>query len=516
MTLLIPYSVGQFIDILSGHTASKSWLPILIIFVAATLLKIVVDYIDGDLYTRLQTKLAFSINTAAIHKVQQIPYNNYLLKNAAYLNERLNNDSNYISMFYINSVKYTILNGMKLFIPLVLIAFLESWLALAIVVILLLCFMVYKLFQKPIEKSYATMAEETSKFFSEEQLQVSSVKFLQTHGLNSNFIERMHSGFQSLMSSINKNNKISLSYTGIHSVLILLANLILFVVTGRSVLAGEQTIGTFTILYSYFNILIEAANYFFSFGESLEEGKVLYRRLQEVFDQTDLINNNNAPALNPISTISVDQLTFSHDPNTPLINELSASFKQGQIIGLKGSNGSGKSTFAQMMIGLHVNEQLGEICYNGISINDLNMDQMRRNQIAVCEQEPTLIPQTTLRENLCLGRSNIDDERIYQALDAVDLKTFVLDLPEQLGTVITDGSSNFSGGQKQKFALVRVLLSDSDILVFDEPSSALDLSTQAKMKVLLCEGKEARITFLVTHDNKLLDICDEILDFDQG
>lgn len=113
-----------------------------------------------------------------------------------------------------------------------------------------------------------------------------------------------------------------------------------------------------------------------------------------------------------------------------------------------------------------------------------------------------------------MGRSNIEDERIYQALDAVDLKTFVLDLPEQLDTVITDGSSNFSGGQKQKFALVRVLLSDSDILVFDEPSSALDLSTQAKMKVLLCKGKEERITFLVTHDDKLLDICDEILDFD--
>lgn len=492
----------------------KSWLPILIIFVAATLLKIVVDYIDGDLYTKLQTKLAFSINTAAIHKVQQIPYSNYLHRNSAYLNERLNNDSNYIAMFYINSVKYTILNGMKLFIPLVLIAYLESWLALAIIVILLLCFIVYKIFQKPIEKSYATMVEETSRFFSEEQLQVSSVKFLQTHGLNSNFIARMYSGFQTLISSINRNNQISLTYASIHSVLVLLANLILFVITGRSVLIGEHTIGTFTVLYSYFNILIEAANYFFSFGESIEEGKVLYQRLQEVFDQADLINNNKAPALSQISSISVDQLTFSYDPNSLLINQLSATFEQGQIIGLKGSNGSGKSTFAQMLIGLHVNEQIGEICYSGISINDLNMDQIRRNQIAVCEQEPMLIPRTTLRENLCLGRNNIDDERIYQALDAVDLKMFVLNLPEQLDSVISDGSSNFSGGQKQKFALVRALLSDSDILVFDEPSSALDLRTQAKMKVLLREGKEERITFLVTHDDTLLDICDEILDFD--
>ncbi len=154
-------------------------------------------------------------------------------------------------------------------------------------------------------------------------------------------------------------------------------------------------------------------------------------------------------------------------------------------------------------------EFLGEVFYNGKRISLLDMREVRRRYIGISEQEPMLLPDT-LRYNITLDeQAELDEERFYELCSCLGLEEFIDSLPNGLDTVINEKSSNLSGGEKQKIALLRTLMKSPDVLILDEPTSALDRASRKRLREYLKSLAKEKIIIISTHDKEFIEFCDE-------
>ncbi|MPN30036.1 hypothetical protein SDC9_177493 [bioreactor metagenome] len=129
-----------------------------------------------------------------------------------------------------------------------------------------------------------------------------------------------------------------------------------------------------------------------------------------------------------------------------------------------GCNGKGKTTLVNLIIGLN-QDYSGNIFYNNVNIEDLDLYYMRKNLFGITEQEPNLI-NDSIRNNLTFGDSSLSDETIKKYISNLGISSFILDLPNKLDYEISDKNSNISGGEKQKISLLKAFVKNPDIIIF--------------------------------------------------
>ena len=194
-----------------------------------------------------------------------------------------------------------------------------------------------------------------------------------------------------------------------------------------------------------------------------------------------------------------------------IISDFNYKFNKGKIYALVGPNGSGKSTITYLLIGLYVDEFLGEIKYNDIPINTIDMVKARKEIIGYADQEPVLI-NDSIYYNLNYKENKYynEDERLAYYIDILDMGKFIN--KNSITFKINEKNSNISGGEKQKIAILKVLYKDPQIMIFDEPTSALDQKTTKNLMKYLNLIKRDKIIIIVTHDDNIKTYCDEVID----
>lgn len=213
--------------------------------------------------------------------------------------------------------------------------------------------------------------------------------------------------------------------------------------------------------------------------------------------------------------ISVDDISFSYDDGTKVLDGISFTVDEGKFIGIVGPSGCGKSTLIKLICNLensHERAKIGFWPISRLSRHDLAA------MIALVPQNPFLIA-GTIRDNICYGLAQkVDDAEILAAAKKAYLLSFIAELPDGLDTVIAEGGSNLSGGQRQRIAIARIFLRTPKILILDEATSALDNTAekyiQREIEKLI---KEHNLTVLsIAHRLTTLENCDEIIVFDDG
>ncbi|WP_456277321.1 ABC transporter ATP-binding protein [Bacillus sp. AK128] len=217
--------------------------------------------------------------------------------------------------------------------------------------------------------------------------------------------------------------------------------------------------------------------------------------------------------LSPISSIRVNNITFSYDGHSNVFENLHFEFPIGKMIALVGPSGAGKSTLVNLLQGLYL-PQSGSILLNNQSISDMKVSELR-SSIAYVPQE-TFLFSGTLRENLELAKPNISELDMIQACKAANIHEFIQSLPKGYNTEIGERGIRLSGGQKQRVAIARALLKDAPILLLDEATSALDNETEYRVKEALNLVVEDRTTIVIAHRLSTIQQADLIVVMDEG
>lgn len=205
-------------------------------------------------------------------------------------------------------------------------------------------------------------------------------------------------------------------------------------------------------------------------------------------------------------------VSFSYD-NTPVLKTVNMEIPAGGITVLQGPSGAGKTTIIDLLIGLH-QPSSGRILIGDDLLSSLDIVKFRR-RIGYVPQELTLL-HSTVRENITLGDKTIDDSRVKAALDLAGAAAFTDNLPQGLDTDVGETGGKLSGGQRQRISLARALVTNPDILILDEVTSALDPRTEAEIVGKIAELQKRFTIIVITHREAWAAIAGRLYDVIEG
>ena len=212
--------------------------------------------------------------------------------------------------------------------------------------------------------------------------------------------------------------------------------------------------------------------------------------------------------------IELKNVTFTYPgAEEPAIKDLSMKITPGETIALIGKSGSGKTTVTNLLLRT-LDPDSGEILYDGVSEQDLDLDWIRE-QIGLVPQDPFLF-YGTIRENLTMAKEDATDAELMAAITAAELKTFVDASPDGLETRVGDQGMALSGGQAQRLAIARAILKDAPLVILDEPTSQIDVETEALLNRALERLCANKTVLLIAHRLSTIEQADRIIVMDNG
>ncbi len=224
----------------------------------------------------------------------------------------------------------------------------------------------------------------------------------------------------------------------------------------------------------------------------------------------------NQRGIRPLITgqLEFSQVNFRYNSGaTPALNNVSFTVQEGQVIGVVGRSGSGKTTMTRMIQGIHAPQE-GLIRLNGTDIRHIDLPHLRRS-IGVVLQDNILF-RGTIRDNIAAGKPDATLEEVMEAARLAGADEFIDRLPLSYETFVEESASNFSGGQRQRLAIARSLLLRPRLLLFDEATSALDPESETIIQNNLAEIAAGRTMIIVSHRLSSLVGADAILVLDKG
>lgn len=248
----------------------------------------------------------------------------------------------------------------------------------------------------------------------------------------------------------------------------------------------------------------------------LQRGAAAAERIDQMLDDVQPLPR--IPQPRPLGhlryAIQFHDVHFSYGNGPPVLQGIDLTIRAGETVAVVGANGSGKSTLANL-VPRFSDPTRGRIEIDGHDLKKVRRSDLRR-QIGIVTQE-TVLFNDTVAENLRFGNPNATREQIEQAARRSQSHDFIVNqLPDGYETIVGEGANRLSGGQKQRLALGRAMLRDPRILILDEATSQVDLSSEQAIHKILREFIRERATIIITHRLGILDLADQILVMGQG
>ncbi|TAH72758.1 MAG: ABC transporter ATP-binding protein [Anaerolineaceae bacterium] len=239
-------------------------------------------------------------------------------------------------------------------------------------------------------------------------------------------------------------------------------------------------------------------------------------RINKVFETVSTVTEKveGMPPNNDVPLVSVDKVSFAYPGSDEYtLNDISFDINEGEIIGIIGGTGSGKSTLINLLPRFYDVDK-GEIRINGIALNDYSLDKLR-TFFGIVPQKAVLFSGSVI-DNLRFSKKDASLDEIERAIDIAQAKDFVEKLPDGYDSQINQGGRNLSGGQRQRLTIARALVRSPRILILDDSSSALDYATDAKLREAITKNLEDTTVIIVSQRANTIKNADQIIVLDDG
>jgi len=285
---------------------------------------------------------------------------------------------------------------------------------------------------------------------------------------------------------------------------------------GKLIDSGNLQIGNMTAFLSYIMLILSSVMMAIFMSLQIPRAEACAERIQEVLDTQSSVVETLTPK-NPerrLGVIAFENVEFRYPgAEHPILTDISFTAHPGEFTAIIGSTGSGKSTLLNL-IPRFIDVTGGSVKLDGIDVRDQTLESLW-SEIGLVPQRSFLFG-GTVAQNLRYGKADATDDELWSALEVAQARDFIEELPEKLQARVAQGGTNFSGGQRQRLSIARALVKKPQLLIFDDSFSALDYTTDSKLRSALHEVMGHTTMIVVAQRVSTILQADQIVVLDEG
>ncbi|MGA9798921.1 MAG: ABC transporter ATP-binding protein [Terriglobales bacterium] len=281
------------------------------------------------------------------------------------------------------------------------------------------------------------------------------------------------------------------------------------------ILAGTMSAGGLIVFLSYLAQFFKPVKDLASITNQIAQTAVGVERVRGILE-ADIIIPEFPDARDPEAfrgEIEFDQVGFAYAADAPVLQRVSFTIKPGQMVGIVGATGGGKSTIVSLIPRFY-DPTAGRVKIDGVDIRQYKL-QALRNQIGYVLQE-TVLFRGTVRDNIAYGRAGATEDEIIEAAKLANADEFIARMPQGYDTLVGERGETLSGGQRQRIGIARALIRNNPILILDEPTAALDTESERMVIEALDRLMKGRTVITIAHRLSTIRNCDKILVLKDG
>lgn len=514
LQLISPRIVRFFIDGAQKNAAPKKLIYAAVLFMGAAILQQIIILLSTYLSQKVGWRATNSLREDLIEKVLGLDMDFHKSHQPGELIERVDGDVtnlfNYFSKLFINLLS----NGVLLLGILILLFLEDIRIGLALTIFVAATVFILCKMQMKATKAWDVEREADAKMYGFLGEGLTAIEDIRSNGAVSYIMYGFQKQLQKIYPIKVKANMRGYSMWMITDGMFALGIAASLGVGGYLWKAGVITIGTVYLVFDYTRRLEGPIRQIRAQLEDLQKAGASIKRVNGLLTLDSKLIDGTGTKLEegPIS-VSVKDIAFNYDSDTPVLKDVSLSLDKGKILGVLGRTGSGKTTLARLIVRLYDIEN-GELCLNEKGIKSIPLESLRK-KVAYVTQDVQLF-NATVRDNITFFNRDITDETILNTINDIGLGRWYESFKDGLDTMIDSGGGNLSSGEAQLLAFVRVFLKNPGLVILDEASSRLDPITEGLIEKAMSKLVENRTCIIIAHRLHTIHRADDILILDNG
>ncbi|WP_182540015.1 ABC transporter ATP-binding protein [Fontibacillus panacisegetis] len=498
LSLAFPLFFGNIINGIvskSFYTIKMNLLYMFLCFVFSTVL----DYKNQKMIIKLSYSVELNIKEELFNSILEMPYSRVYKIDKGRLVNNIESDSTIFSSILFDNMNLVV-QTISMIISLIFMVYISPILTLVTIVTFPITFMIYIYSGRMIkskEIEYTKMHDSFMSFLYESLSGLKSIKIFKVEN-------KWNEMFRKNVTDINEKNiekfNVQLVTQVIIGVVTFLINNLNIILAIYLIFNGRLSLGMMTAFNEYSDRFKGVLLLLSKLNSKIQQVSVSLRRVGEIVDSESIgkiENVNDKERYNKIEKIEIKDISHTTQSSIEVFKDTNINFYKNNIYLIKGASGSGKTSLLNILSKL-IDEYTGEILINGIELKCYSEENLR-NKVSYVTQDHYMFS-ISIRENISLYR-DVPLEDIENICKRLNLHELILSLPNQYDTVINDEGLNFSGGQIQRVCFARAIVSNPDVYLFDEITSAIDQKNIEDVLRIIEEISANAIVLLATHEN---------------
>jgi ATP-binding cassette subfamily B protein len=485
------------------------------LLVLTTLLLYVQSLSLSILQTYIGEKLVLEFRTVLFQHLQRL--------SLSYHDTRGSSDSNYRIQYDAPCIQYVLVTGglplftsvVTLFGMLTVTLLMDLQLALIALAVCPVLFCLTRVYGARLRRQWHELKIQESSAMSVIQEALSAIRVVKAFGREEHEQERF-----TYHSNERLRSQLRVAYLGgsfdlFVGLTIALGTAATLVVGVWHVQAGTLTVGSLLVLMAYLAQIYEPLKTISKKLGDVQSGLASAERAFALLDEVPEVPEraHTRPLSRAAGGIEFRNVSFAYPEGQEVLHNISLIIKPGTRVGIAGQTGSGKSTLMSLLMRFYDPCQ-GEILLDGVALPEYKLADLRK-QFAMVLQDPVLFS-ATIRENIAYAKPGATEEEICDSAKLANAHDFIMSLPDRYETAVGERGMRLSGGERQRISLARAFLKDAPILILDEPTSSVDVSTEAVILNALERLMAGRTTFIIAHRLATLENCNPLTVLEHG
>ncbi len=514
LNLLPPMIQGQLIDrVLQKHEE----LPMLWQLMGAWLGVLVVNsglqILNGRTISFLAGSIAADLRAAVYRSIEFLQLSFFDKKQVGAIASRVTSDTDRVWGFLVEGVPYLLLNGLTLIGIMGFLFWTNAFLAACILAPVPVILGIGAFFWKPMSQMFHRVGQKWARFHTHLNESLHGIRVVKAFANEDKEYSKFRDRNYELRDAGVQADTRWHTIFGAMTFFTALGGLICWTVGGYMVYDRQLTLGEFWRINAFLQLVYGPLMWFSAINQWFSRAMAGADRIFEIID-TEAENYGDLGKKMDISgQVKFENVRFGYDKSNPVLKGIDFTAEAGEMIGLVGKSGAGKSTTINLICRFY-EPDAGIIRIDGIDYRDISLQDLRR-QIGIVLQEPFLF-NGSISENIAYGKPGASLDEIIEAARAANAHNFILAKPDGYDSMVGERGAKLSGGERQRVSIARAILHNPRILILDEATSSVDVETEKQIQEAIGRLIKGRTTFAIAHRLSTLRNANRLIVLDRG